>query len=245
MVERRTVIGAAAVLAALVACAAPAGAQPAPPLRDWTSRHLIGLSMSLEPHWTVSLRYGYRLSTAGSGPEVRIGGGVQIPPLIAGRGIGKAFVGSSVVWGGDRWGAVVDVDAFVARTENRGGSMEGFGVELRAAPGAHRARWSAALDVGWQGTLLTRIRHSEATREAFEDRYPSGEGEYEQPFDGWYRSTAHRFRAGVTVTRTLADGTVLQLAVGSIFNIQDDGIRLSFDLAQVPAYLEAAVQLPR
>ncbi len=51
-------------------------------------------------------------------------------------------------------------------------------------PSHYGAHWTTGLDLGWQSTLLTHIRHGEATKETFRDRYP--QVDYSGPVDGWY-----------------------------------------------------------
>ena len=114
-------------------------------------------------------------------------------------------------------------------------------LELRASPGYHVGRWNAALDLGWQATLLTHIRHSAEARATFEDRYPIGLAGSTGPVDGWYGSTARRVRIGIKGTRALRPGMSLQVAAGSLFALQKHGILFSFDLGQVPSYLETTL----
>lgn len=98
-----------------------------------------------------------------------------------------------------------------------------------------------ALDLGWQGTLLTHIRHSAATRATFEDRYPDEREGAQGPHDGWYGATAHRFRFGLAGMRALSDASTLRIALGSLFALQKQGVLFGFDLGQVPVYLETTL----
>jgi hypothetical protein len=120
--------------------------------------------------------------------------------------------------------------------------MNGLGLELRATPSRYGSRGTAGLELGWQSALLTHIRHGEATRETFRNRYP-GQDEYDGPADGWYGATAHRFRMGLVGVRRLGNHLVLQGAAGTIFSLQRQGIAFGFSHAQVPVYAEALLRV--
>jgi hypothetical protein len=143
---------------------------------------------------------------------------------------------------GGPWGATFSLQPYLAQVHNRAARMNGLGLELRATPSHYGFRWTVGLDLGWQSTLLTHIRHGEATRQTFRNRYP-GRDQYDGPADGWYGATAHRFRIGLVGARRLGNHLAMQLAAGSSLSLQQQGIAFGFSHAQVPVYAEALLRV--
>ena len=235
---------ACALLAALLLAARGAGAQALPPPGPGASPHRVTVAVALEPALVFSLDYTYDLAPADTPWGLHVGGGLKVPTTLFSQGAWRAHLIGSAHWRpDDRWGAALTSFWYLARNSNRAGEALGLGVELRATPGWFGPRWMAALDLGWQGTLLTRIRHSARTRAAFDELHPPGAGGPEGPLDGWYGPTGHRFRAGLAGGYRLGGGAALQLALGGLFVLQEQGVLLGFDFAQIPFYLEASLRL--
>jgi hypothetical protein len=223
----------------------PIAAQSAAfPLPD--AERVVMVSGSLEPHLVLSVGFLNRIAQRDRGAGIGLGAGVRFPPHLVRSASGRIHLMGTGGWSGEGpWEGSVTSYVYLSRNRNRAGTMHGIGVEVRAQPGHRGERWSAAADLGWQGTLATRITHGPAARDAFEERYPEGSPSPENadgPVDGWYRFPAQRFRVGVTTTRALNDRTDLQLGVGALFNRQRQGLVLSFAHAQVPAYVEAGLR---
>ncbi len=232
----------------VIALAAPwaAAAQTAELSPLLPQRHLIFATLGAEPAVTLSLGYSYRLAPPESRSGIRVGGSVKLPTTALSHGAWRVDLFGAADWrSASHWGAAVTSGAYLARNHNRAGRMYGLGLEVRAAPGYYGRRYAAALDLGWQGAVLSHIRHSEEARRTFDDRYPDGAVGVHGPRDGWYGSAAQRVRIGVTGSRTLGDGAVLDLAFGSLFVAQAQGVLLGFDFAQLPFYLESSVRLGR
>jgi hypothetical protein len=206
------------------------------------SRQSIIVKLALEPELVVSLDYIRRLGAPDRRNGISVGAGVKVPTTLISNDAWRMHLLTSTHWGPrDHWGANLTALGFLSHNRNRAGEIHGFGIELRAAPGYYGSRWIAALDLGWQGTLLSHIQHSAETRATFEDRYPPGVNGLAGPKDGWYGSTAHRFRIGLAGAHKLADHTALQVALGSLFARQKQGVFLGFDFAQIPVYLETSL----
>jgi len=218
-----------------------AQAPTASPFPD--AERVVVVSASLEPHLVLSMGFLNRIAPRDRGGGLGIGAGIRFPPHLVLSGSGRIHLLGTGGWSGEGpWEGSVTSYLFLSRNRNRAGTMHGVGVEVRAQPGYRGERWSAAADLGWQGTLATRITHGTAARDAFEERYPGGPPGPENadgPVDGWYRFPAQRFRFGVTTTRALSDRTDLQLGMGALLSRQRQGLLLSFAHAQVPAYVEA------
>lgn len=226
----------------LVLHAAPAMGQEAGRAPSALSRDALMVEAALEPELVVSVRYLRRLAGGGSSGGLHAGVGLKLPVYLMGRGSGRVDLLARGRWvGGTGLGVTTTSSVYLARSDNRSGTMHGLGVEVRAAPGYHGELWSVSADLGWQGTLLTHIRHSELVGETFEERHPGAES-MDGPVDGWYGSTAHRFRIGVAGARRLTDAFSLRLAAGTLFSRQRQGLFVSFAHGQVPAYLEVSAR---
>jgi hypothetical protein len=220
----------------------PAKGQTPDPVTSVSSPYGFYLRMGLEPHLVVSLGYVHRLGRDDAASGAGLGMGLKIPPYRLDHGAGRLSIIAAGHWlPHGRWGGAATGEAFLARGRNRAGTVHGLGLEVRAAPGYYGPTWRATADVGWQGTLLSHISHSTHARETFEERYPDGAEDFNGPVAGWYGSTSHRFRAGLSGMRTLSDGALLRVGAGSVFSIQNQGILLGFAHGQVPAYLEISL----
>jgi hypothetical protein len=206
-------------------------------------RNAVSFSIKLEPELTTSLAYTHALHRAAGRWQVRVGGRLTVLPLLLGsRNRRVDLIGMAEWRPGGRWGATFSLQPYLAQVHNRAARMRGLGLELRATPSHYGSRWTTGLDLGWQSTLLTHIRHGEATRETFRNRYP-GQVEYDGPADGWYGAAAHRFRVGLVGARRLGNHLAMQLAAGSIFSLQQQGVAFGFSHAQVPVYAEALLRV--
>lgn len=231
-----------AVLLMSLAPAHDVAAQPPVTDRVGTPAPGITLTVGIEPDFVLTLSYLDELS-GGKGFGARI----KLPTTVVRNAAWRLDLLSTQALGGDAdWAVPVTTAVYVAHNRNRAGELLGFGIELRAAPGRYWRRGSVALDLGGQATLLTRIRHSDASRAAFDDRYPGGSGDPSSgvtgPVDGWYSSTAIRWRLGLSGSRTVASRTLVQAAAGALFASQRQGVLLGFDLGQLPFYAEAGVR---
>lgn len=219
------------------------GAQSLPPHPTATPPNGLFVQFGLEPHLVLSVGYVRGIEAGSDRSNVGVGAGVKVAPYLLKEGAGRLNLLVTGHWHPDSpWGATATAQLYLARSRNRAATAHGFGVEIRVAPGRHGNRWTFAADLGWQGTLLTHIRHGEAARETFEERYPDEAPAEGGPVDGWYGSTAHRFRIGVVTLRSVSDELHVQAAVGTLLSLQRQGILIGFAHGQVPAYLEAAVR---
>jgi hypothetical protein len=202
------------------------------------------VKVALEPEPVVSLDYIFGLGALDRRHGLSVGAGVKLPTTVISNDAWRVHLITSAHWKSrDHWGATLTALGYLSHNRNRAGEIHGLGIELRAAPGFYGSRWTTALDLGWQGTLLSHIQHSAETRATFEDRYRPGVNGFAGPKDGWYGSTAHRFRIGLSGARKLADHTALQVALGSLFALQKQGVFFGFDFAQIPVYLETSLRV--
>ena len=234
---------AALLLLALVLLSAGQAQCQSPVLPMTPGNHQVVVGLALEPELLVRLGYATRVGAVAAAEGMWMGGEVVLPPYLVRRGAGRVNLSATGLWrSASRWGTTLSAQLYAARARNRAGTLNGMGVEVRAAPGVYGARGSLAADVGWQETFFTHVRHGEAAREAFRERYPQGDVPSGGPRDGWYGHTARRFRVGVAGSRVLAGRTDLRLALGALFVQQNQGVLLGFDLGQIPFYAETALR---
>ena len=240
-----------AIVAAIVAAPRPTPAQAPTLLRplDGAARGVLTIGVGVEPAVVLTLGYLHAVGRArrGAADGTRVGVRLKLPTTALRNEAWRVdLLGTTAPGGARGWAAPVTGAVYAAHDRNRAGSMLGFGTELRIAPGRYGSRGALALDVGWQATLRTRVRHSAATRATFDERYPDGVGPaggIDGPADGWYGHTASRWRLGLAGSRAAGERAVLQLAVGALVAPQRQGVLLGFDLGQIPFYTEAGVRL--
>ncbi len=233
----------ASAAALTVARAAVAQTMPGWPGSEASNAAVV--ETGLEPEIVLSAGYLRSLSRAGPGPQLAAGAGIKIAPLALGaHGTWRANGLFAADWRTRRgFGSAASAAVYLVHDVNDAGELHGFGLELRAAPGYRSARWLASLDLGWQGTLLTHFRHSDLASRTFGDRYSPGVDGVAGPRDGWYSSTAHRFRLGLRAAYDVNERVSFSLGLGSLVSYQRQGILFSFDLAQIPFYLESGLRL--
>jgi hypothetical protein len=209
------------------------------------SHHQFGVGAGLEPELVMSLGYAYRFGELTTGLQVQIGAGVAVPPYRLGNGSGRISGLVAIDWqpstqhSASRWGGRLALLPYYARNQNEAGTMDGLGLELRLMPLHRGNRWTNGVDLGWQGTLLTHIRHSNRVWNTFQERYPGvANSNFPGPIDGWYGATVQRFRLGYSVGRRLGQYVNWQFSAGSLVSLQQQGILLSFAHGQIPLYLE-------
>lgn len=203
------------------------------------SQNQVFLNVGLEPEWVATIGYAHLIGTEGKTFDIHLGGSLKLAPLLISNGAWRANFISFANWKmNEHWRSMLASNIYLAHDHNRAGTMTGLGFELRATPAYYGKKWAKGFDAGWQYTLLTHIKHSEETKKTFDERYPTGINGVQGPKDGWYASTASRFRIGLTGATSISKAVTLQLSGGSLFSIQKQGILLGFAHAQVPAYID-------
>jgi hypothetical protein len=203
-----------------------------------TVPNTIFVSVGVEPEVTTNIGYVHTIGRA-STMDWQMGGSIKIAPLIISDGAWRAnflTVASSSLVGA--WRNTVTSQVYIAHGRNRGGSLTGFGIELRDNPVLFGKRWVKGIDLGFQYTPFTYIKNSEEAKEAFRERYPDGDSGQQEPRDGWYKNAASRLRLGLTAGTKIGNASSFQISSGSLLVLQKQGIGLAFSHAQVPVYLE-------
>ncbi len=211
------------------------------PLRDGSRPSVTGF-VAFEPEPVAGLTYWHPV-LEDLRASLAIGAGLKSAFLIPLRGDLRLNLSTSGTYRfTPAWRAACTASGLVARARNDAVTLYGLGLELRCQPGYSAGSWLWALDLGWQGTLLTHVEHSDLSRRTFDDRYPPGVAGIEGPRDGWYRSTATRFRFGLSTARVFGGRWSGAVSVGTLFALQDQGAYFAFNLAQIPLYLEVSTR---
>jgi hypothetical protein len=200
------------------------------------------ISIGLEPELVATAGYTHLIGRIEKNADYHVGVSLKFAPLIISTGAWRLNLINAANWRiSQNWKSQFSTKLYLAHTDNRAGKMHGLGGELRAITMRYKDVWAKGIDLGWQYTALTHIKHSEETRDTFNDRYPGGEIGIYGPRDGWYKATASRFRLGFVGSRKLGEQWILQLKSGALLSIQKQGILLGFSHAQVPVYLESTI----
>lgn len=203
------------------------------------------ISIGLEPELVSTIGYMHELKMTVKKNKFYAGASIKFDPLLITKSAWRANIVTAADWRiSDKWGARPTLNIYVAHDNNRAAVMYGLGTELRSAF-IHYGKWNKGIDAGWQYTALTHIKNSQATKDTYNDRYPTNEGKLNAPTDGWYAGTASRFRLGFVSSVKISKQARLQLGAGSLINIQKQGILIGFAHAQFPVYIESMLSINR
>lgn len=231
------------VIAALLTFSSLEGkSQPIISPSNATRPNQIFISIGLEPELVTTIGYTHLALSPGKNVDFHVGASVKLAPLIFSNGAWRFNIIGLTNWKiSDTWKTRFTSKLYLAHDNNRAGEMHGFGSELQATLLHFGKTWAKGVDIGWQYTALTHIKHSEETKDTFNDRYSVGENGTNGPRDGWYRATARRFRLGFAGSRRIGDQWRVQLRIGALLSVQKQGILLGFSHAQVPFYINSTV----
>ncbi len=208
--------------------------------KQLVSKNQVFLNLGLEPEMVTTIGFAHLIGK-GKTFNIHLGGSLKLAPLLITKGAWRANFASFAHWKmNEHWRSLLTSNIYLAHDHNRAGIIDGLGFELRATPAYYGKKWAKGFDAGWQYTLLTHIKHSEEAKKTFDERYPDGTNGVQGPKDGWYASTASRFRVGLTGATSISNYVTLQFSGGSLFAIQKQGILLGFAHAQVPAYIDVS-----
>lgn len=213
-----------------------ANAQVFSPDAVGTQSQYVFIKFGMEPELVTTLGYTQVVARKAD-VNWSVGSSIKFAPLLLGNGAMRVNLIQSADWSlKNNWQAVISNQFYLAHNKNRAGTMNGLGFDLRAMPLHHGEKLTKGFEIGWQYTALVHIKHSDETRDTYNDRYPSGVNAG-GPRDGWYSASASRLRLGFTASKTLNERLALQFGIGGLFNIQKQGILLGFSHAQVPLYV--------
>jgi hypothetical protein len=222
----------------------PAVAQEfAPQLGRTASDHRVFLSTGWDPTFVLDggvERVLWRPTVASS---VALAGALRLPWVLlpefdsVGAAVGPIF--ATVTASG------VGLRTAVYGSMRTASDATGRKVGLRLTPeltvGYFARNWSAAAVGNMTTTFATHMRHSEAVRDLFRDRYPEGQAPgdgADGPHDGWYALTAQQFRAGATGGVRLSDSVGLYALAGYVFTPQVGVIDVNPPVGPLPFHAQ-------
>lgn len=174
----------------------------------------IQLSAGWRNGWVVGLGYSRHLGTVAQGPTVFWESSVELP-VVLGLAAGAISTGLSGLVVTQRGvGVMAGVSTSFDWLRDVLGSKVGWGGAFLLRPGYHSARWTLAPEVEQEVVFVTRLAHSEAVDELFEDRAQPGlEGESEadpasERKPRWVGFASRAFKLGGFV-RWRAPGSIL------------------------------------
>jgi hypothetical protein len=201
----------------------------------------IFLKIGLEPELVTTIGYIKPIKKDKENTLYTIGGAIKIAPLIVNH---KAFKCNLFVTRdftlNEKWHIQASPQIFYVQNTDRAATYQGIGFEAGSTVYHLGKKWTHGFDLALQNTTFTHIKLSKKAKETFDERYLSSNGQ--QPVDGWYESTATRFKIGYSTARQFNEHLGLQLSVGSSFIRQKQGILFGFAHAQLPFYFESALR---
>ena len=201
------------------------------------------VSIGLEPELVSTIGYMHKVGDTKMSTKYYAGASLKFDQLLIKKGAWRGNLLTAADYRiSDKWGTRPTLNIYLAHDNNRAAIMNGLGFELRSAFIRYGKR-NKGIDVGWQYTALTHIKNSAATKDTYNDRYPSNQGIINGPTDGWYAGTASRLRLGFVSSVKLSKQTRLQLGAGSLINVQKQAIIVGFSHAQVPVYVESILSV--
>lgn len=207
-----------------------------------TLQSQIFISVGLKPELVTTIGYTHLALSSGENVDFHVGASLKLAPLMLSNEAWRLnVIGLTGCQLSKTWKTRFTSNIYLAHDDNCAGVMHGLGGELRATTMHFGKTWAKGVDVGWQYTALTHIKHSEETKDTFNDRYPAGENGIDGPRDGWYRATASRFRLGFAGSRKLGDQWSIQVGIGALLSVQKQGILLGFSHPQIPFYLKSTI----
>lgn len=212
------------------------GAQTLLPTTSIHPSQEISLVLGLEPELATTVGYRKKLGSNNDHP-ITAGTSLKLAPLIIRNKAFKWSLFTQFTFSLDRKTDLLLLpQLFYARTADNAATISGMGVGIDATPFWKGKTWSKGILLSWQYTALAHIKHSEAAKETFRERYGTNSGK--GPTDGWYHSTANRFRIGYTMARAISPHSSIQFGAGSLFHLQRQGVLFGFSHAQVPVFIE-------
>lgn len=156
--------------------------------------------------------------------------------LLSGLDDWQLALGATFVFGtGKGLGATLGVHPDVRLANDTTGSKVALGAALGVRPGYYVKNWSVAFDALWSMALATHMAHSNAVKDLFEERYPSG-ARGQGPHDGWYAFSSHRVHLGVSAGVAPARAIALHVSAGFAYTPQVAGILANPPIGPMPFF---------
>lgn len=230
------------VLAALVALV-PAGVHAEPlaaPVSGRTAQ--LGVEVGADPSLALRLWSVGRVARWPRWGEIHVGGafGFPVATVRDGRTFDVSAGARHLVRPWRSLGVASRLRLESVSARNPRFDLVGLRLGLDVAPGWYAPRWSVACVFGYAPTVATHVHHREASRRAFEDRYPDG-STGEGPKDGWYRAPAHEVRVGVEAGGLIATRLSLLGAAGFQSPVGGLGLVSFPDVGRLPFFMTLGV----
>lgn len=147
-------------------------------------KHILNLNAGWDYAATFGVGYGYKLNTR---IPLVIGAEFSIP---AGEDLADDFKtkigGQAEVFHHNNFSATLKIQGIFRRYQSEFVALSNFGSEFTGVVGYYRPRWYAALELGFDKAIVTRIRHSDL----MEEYYPGIQ-------NGWYLPSGGNFSYGL------------------------------------------------
>lgn len=234
-----------ATVLALVFATRPARAEGVPVL---VTGEIPAARVWLTPGWdpTLTLALGYSRTVAPTPAwfALQADAFLRLPLILASNLDAWQLAGGASVacLRSSGWGVVARIHPSLTVAHDVTGTKLGVGVGLAAQPGFYGRRFSVAVDLAWSPTLATRMWHSEAVRDLYRDRHGPGGPAEGGPRDGWYRTTAQRFRVGLAGGVRFLALWAVHASAGFAYTPQHAGILINPPVGPLPFYADLGAE---
>jgi hypothetical protein len=217
-------------------CHKEALCQPVPNYKNSPFRHCINVSIGFEPELITTIAYRHHIKKEIKGNSICLGPSVKLAPMALANSAWRMDFAALFTTPVKKSINIFSPAIYLARNRDRAAKMTGIGFEFRDILLVTGSTWDKGIEASWQFVPFTRIKHSLANNETYDDRYENDTSKYQQPRNGWYAASSSRFRLGFLASKGLSSGMSLQLGIGTVVSYQKQKIFLAFPYAQVPVY---------
>lgn len=231
------------VIAALCGVRPAVAQEFAPPLGRIAHDHRVFVSTGWDPTFVLDGCVERVVWRATDSSDLAVAAALRLPwvlvPELDSVGVAVGPVFTSVTASGV--GLRTALYGSLRTASDATGNKVGVRLTPSLAVGYYARNWSAAAVSNMTTTFATHMRHSEAVRDLFRDRYPEGQQPGDRadgPHDGWYALTAQQFRAGATGGLELSDSVGLYFVAGYVLTRQVGVIGVNPPIGPLPFYAQ-------
>ncbi len=122
-------------------------------------------------------------------------------PLFSQKGFDFDFrIGTGVLVNfSEKFKSIAGLSWNFSRTEDLNGRYFHSGFKIDIFPGYYGSKWVFAPHLSINYLPWINIKHNEYAKQAFDDLYPNGNGQYNSPKDGWFYQSHLIFQTGVGI----------------------------------------------
>ena len=165
-------------------------------------QHILSAGVNANPNLNANADYLFALEQR-EGTVHRFGILTQANfPLFSQKGLDFDFrIGAgALISFSEKFKSLAGVSWNFSRTQDLNGRYFHSGFKIDLLPGYYGNRWVFAPQLSLNYEPFINIKHSDYAKQAFQDLYPSGNGQFNAPKDGWFTQNNLTLQTGIGVT---------------------------------------------